>query len=193
MIVPMKHATILCMARDRDKTLDALAKLGLVHVEETVADSPDVAAAAAAVDAAECARDAIAEARANKDDLGLEVFLPALELLVNRLDLGKGIERNLVRLLSVNLVCNCNLNGIKRIQHICLHHNQVGCAVYHNGVLECGEIQPSGPPRPSGGGSELVAFLAEFLSNGIVEFSRERSASNSGAVGLENSKDLAHL
>ena len=61
MIVPMRHATILCMARDRDRTLGALAKLGLVHVEETVSDSPDVAAAAAAVEAAECARDALAE------------------------------------------------------------------------------------------------------------------------------------
>ncbi len=76
MIVPMRHATILCMARDRDRTLGALAKLGLVHVEETVSDSPDVAAAAAAVEAAECARDALAEARANKNNLGLALRLP---------------------------------------------------------------------------------------------------------------------
>ena len=76
MIVPMKHATVLCMARDRDKTLDALARLGLVHVEESVADSPGIAAAALAGDAAECARDALAEARANKDDLGLALRPP---------------------------------------------------------------------------------------------------------------------
>ena len=76
MIVPMKHATILCLARDREKTLAALADLGLVHVEETVSDSPDVAAAAAAGEAAECARDAIAEARANRDDLGLALRRP---------------------------------------------------------------------------------------------------------------------
>lgn len=76
MIVPMKHATILCLARDREKTLAALAELGLVHVEEAVSDSPDVAAAAAAGEAAECARDAIAEARANPDDLGLALRRP---------------------------------------------------------------------------------------------------------------------
>ena len=41
-----------------------------------------------------------------------KVFLPALELLVDRLDLGEGVERNLVRLLSVYLVGNCNLDGV---------------------------------------------------------------------------------
>lgn len=71
MIVPMKHATVLCLSKDRRSALDALGRLGLVHVEETVTDSPAIADAAAAIAAAECARDALAEARANKDDLGL--------------------------------------------------------------------------------------------------------------------------
>ncbi|MBQ9727219.1 MAG: hypothetical protein IJV65_06920 [Kiritimatiellae bacterium] len=76
MIVPMKHATVLCLSKDRDAALKALADLGLVHVEVSVADSPGVAAAALAGDAAECARDAIAEARANRDDLGLALRPP---------------------------------------------------------------------------------------------------------------------
>jgi len=76
MIVPMKHATVLCLAGDRDRALDALGRLGLVHVEETVSDSPGIAAATAAVEAAECARDSLAEARANQDDLGLALRQP---------------------------------------------------------------------------------------------------------------------
>ena len=76
MIVPMKHATVLCLSKDRGKALEALARLGLVHVEEAVSDSPAVAAASAAGEAAECARDSLAEARANGNALGLALRRP---------------------------------------------------------------------------------------------------------------------
>ena len=76
MIVPMKRVTVLCLAHDRDETLDALASLGLVHVEETVTDTPSIAAAVSVVEASECVRDALAVASAAKDPLDLALRLP---------------------------------------------------------------------------------------------------------------------
>ena len=76
MIVPMKHVTVLCLTHDRDASLEALAGLGLVHVEEPVSDAPSIAAAAASVEAAECVRDALAAAAAAKDPLDLALRLP---------------------------------------------------------------------------------------------------------------------
>lgn len=71
MILPMKKIVLLCLARERAAALEKLAALGVVHIEESVHDAPSVAAAADAIEAAECARDCIAEARRNRKPLSL--------------------------------------------------------------------------------------------------------------------------
>ena len=45
MIVEMKHLTLLCVAREGEKALQALRDLGCVHMDLSAADSPDFASA----------------------------------------------------------------------------------------------------------------------------------------------------
>ena len=45
MIVEMKHLTLLCVAREGEKALEALRDLGCVHMDLSAADSPDFASA----------------------------------------------------------------------------------------------------------------------------------------------------
>lgn len=50
MIVPMEKVTVLCVASDRDATLEALGRLGVVHITHTVApEGEDVERARAAL------------------------------------------------------------------------------------------------------------------------------------------------
>lgn len=62
MIVPMKRLYLLCLGSDRDKALARLGALGAVQIEETVSDTPEIAAAAACEEAAAVASAALKEA-----------------------------------------------------------------------------------------------------------------------------------
>ncbi len=53
MIVPMRHLTILCLAREKRAALKKLAALNAVHVEAAIVDSASIRRAAAELDAAE--------------------------------------------------------------------------------------------------------------------------------------------
>lgn len=68
MIVPMKHLTILCVAADGDRTLEALRGLGCVQVDFSAADSQELARARECLSDAECAVRIVVKAA--KEDWG---------------------------------------------------------------------------------------------------------------------------
>ncbi|MBR1835873.1 MAG: hypothetical protein IJ783_01165 [Kiritimatiellae bacterium] len=72
----MKRIWILCLVSERDATLERLARLGAVQVEETGAGSPEFLAADGAVAAAEAAAADLAEAASARDPLSLSLRLP---------------------------------------------------------------------------------------------------------------------
>lgn len=69
MIVPMKHAVVLCLASGRAAALEALAKFGFLHVETHVTETPSIADASAALERVERASLCLAEAERKGDDL----------------------------------------------------------------------------------------------------------------------------
>ena len=54
------------------------------------------------------------------------------------------------------------------------------------------EVQPTRSTGPTRGASIFVAFIANRLSEFIVQFCRERATSHAGAVGLENPQYLTN-
>ena len=122
-----------------------------------------------------------------------KIFLPAREFGVNRIDLGRDVERNLVSLNAVHLVGCADLDGLEIIQTVRLHHDEVGHAVDHHSVLQCHEVQPATAARTAGDSSDLVSDLADLFTGLIEKLGWERTAAHTRAVGLEYSIDMPDL
>ena len=69
MIVPMKHLDLVCVASERDATLERLRALGVVHLDLASASAAPVAAAEGDLADAEKAVRLVIKARGRRDDL----------------------------------------------------------------------------------------------------------------------------
>ena len=69
MIVPMKHLDLVCVASERDATLERLRALGVVHLDLASASAAPVAAAEGDLADAERAVRLVLKARGRRDDL----------------------------------------------------------------------------------------------------------------------------
>ena len=80
MIVKMKHLDLVCVAEDREATLDRLRSLGAVHLDLAAASGAEVAAAKGDASEAEAAVRFIMKARDGKTPAALEK-IPVSEVL----------------------------------------------------------------------------------------------------------------
>lgn len=121
-----------------------------------------------------------------------EVLLPAGELGVNRLDLGGDVKRNLLSLSAIHLVRGTDFNRVEIVQAVGLHHDEIRHAVDHGGVFQRHKVQPAATAGTSCDSPELMTDTAKSLASLIKQLGRKRTATDTGAVGLEYSENLPY-
>ena len=115
-----------------------------------------------------------------------QILIPSLELSIYRCNLALGIEWELISLLTVNDIRCADLDGLERIEAVGLHHDEVGNAVDHHSLFQCYEVEPAASAWTSCHSSELMTDLADLLTCLIEKLGRERTAADTGTIGLEN-------
>ena len=78
------------------------------------------------------------------------VGLPSGQLHVDRLYTLGDVVGEVVNLFTVHLVGYACLDGLKLVEHVALHHNQLGDTVYHDGILQGNEVNPTTTAFASG-------------------------------------------
>ena len=91
------------------------------------------------------------------------------------------------------LVGNASLDGIESVEHIALHHDQLGDAVHHDRILQGYEVDPATTALTACDCSILMTQVADGLARLIEQLRGERTSADTGAVSLHDTKDIADL
>ena len=90
-------------------------------------------------------------------------------------------------------VSYAGLNGLKCVEHVALHHDELRDTVHHNSILERYQVNPSATTLAASYRTKLMAQGANLISNLIKELGREWSCTYAGTICLEDTIDLANL
>ena len=82
-------------------------------------------------------------------------------------------------------------NRIESAQDVGLHHGELGDAVDAARVAQLNQVEPAATAWTSGGGAVFAARFAQRFAGLVEEFSREGSATDTGAVRLEDPDHFA--
>ena len=116
--------------------------------------------------------------------------LPSWEFLIDGLP-SFGVVGHFGGRHAVFGVGGADLDGVEAVEHIALHHDEVRDAVYHNGVLEGHEVNPTAAAVAARDGTKFVANAANLLARLVEEFHGEGARANARAVCLEDAEDVA--
>ena len=119
-----------------------------------------------------------------------EVGLPTGKFLVDCLP-TLGVVGHLGGAHAVLLVCHACLDGGEGVEHIALHHDELGDAVYHDGILEAHDVHPTTTAVAASYGTVLMTDVANLLACLVEQFNGEGTRTHAGAVGLEDTENLA--
>ena len=112
--------------------------------------------------------------------------MPSLELSIYRLDIGICIERPLIGWFAIHDVRCADLDCLKCIKTVRLHHDKVSNSAKHYSILESHEVKPAAATRTSCNCAELMSDAADLLSGLIKEFCWERTAADACTICLED-------
>ena len=113
------------------------------------------------------------------------VRLPARKLCIYRFHPFSDVVWEVINFLIVNFVSNTSLDCFESIEHIALHHNQFGNPVYHNGILQRNEVNPTATTLTTCNRTELMSQRTHLVSCFIKQFSRERTCSYASTICFE--------
>ena len=116
--------------------------------------------------------------------------MPSGQLFINGLPTF-GVVRHFGYGFAVLGVGRAHLDGFEAIEHVALHHYAVGYTVNHDGIFKCYEVEPAAAAVTTRYCTVLVANVANGVA-GFVELRLRRTTTHTGAVGLENTKDMAN-
>ena len=124
----------------------------------------------------------------------LQLTLPAgvfvqYGLYLHRVEL----EGYLLGLFSSDDVFVAHLDGLEVVENVDFGDQQVGDAVKHAGVFQCGDVDPAAAARTACGGAELVAFVAQNVAVVVEQFCGEGTATHTSAVGFGDAEHLVNL
>ena len=115
-----------------------------------------------------------------------QILIPSLELSIYRCNLALGIEWELISLLTVNDIRCADLDGLERIEAVGLHHDEVSHTIDHHSIFEGYKVKPAASAWTTCNSAELMTDLADLLTCLIEKLGRERTAADTGTIGLEN-------
>ena len=115
-----------------------------------------------------------------------EVGLPSRQLCVNSLA-AFCLKRHVGHHLIAALVGCANLYCLKSVKHVALHHDELCNAVYHDGILQSHEVNPSAAAIAACHCSILVTDFAQGIAGFIEQLHRERTRAYTCRVSLEYS------
>lgn len=91
---------------------------------------------------------------------------------------------------TVNLVLGSNLDLLELIQNIKFGQVETGVTVDHGRVLHDDQVEPTATSSSTSDDTVLGSDLLQSLSNGVELLRGERSTTDSGGVGLDDTNDL---
>ena len=100
-------------------------------------------------------------------------------------------EGDFVGGVAVDVVVGAHLDFFEVVHDVGLSDEEVGNAVEHAGVAECGDVNPATAARTACGGTVFVTDVAEELPSLVKELGGEGTGTYTSAVGLADAHDAA--
>ena len=119
------------------------------------------------------------------------ICLPARQFCIYRLHTFSDIIWEIINFLAIYLISNTSLDGIECIEHVALHHDQFGNTVYHNGIFQSYQVNPSATTFTSCYRTEFMSQCAHLVTSLVEQFCRERTGTYTSTVCLEDTEHLA--
>src|SRR3989344_4195214 len=120
-------------------------------------------------------------------------IMPAFHFLINGLDrrLVAGVRREIVEHLAVEPVAGADFQLRKSIEHVELGERDAGPPGDGTALPPQRRIEPATAALAPCDGAEFMAALAKPLAGFVLEFGRERTRSDAGGIGLDDSEHEA--
>ena len=84
------------------------------------------------------------------------------------------------------------LDGGESVEHVSLHHHEVGHTVDHDRILQSHEVEPTATTVTACHGTIFVADVADGVACLVEKLNGERTTTHAGAVGLEDTEYVAN-
>ena len=121
------------------------------------------------------------------------VGLPAGEGLVDGLDAMLDVIGEVASLYTINLIGGAGLDGVEAIEDIALHHDELGDTIDHDRVAEGYQVDPTTTALTTGDCTILMTEVTDALARLIEQLGGERTGTDTGTVGLHDTKHFANL
>ena len=121
------------------------------------------------------------------------IGLPSGQLLVDGLDALLDVVGEVARQNAIHLVSRTSLDGGEVVEHVALHHDELGDAIHHNRIAQGHEVNPTTTALTTCDGTILVAKVANLLARLVEELCGERTSTHTCAVSLHDAEHLANL
>lgn len=99
------------------------------------------------------------------------------------------LTRETFNLNAINLVASGDLDLFEAVKNIKFGKVETSVTIDHGGVLHNDQVEPSTSPSSASDGTVLGTDLLQGLTNGSKILGRERTATNSSSVGLDDTDD----
>ena len=87
-----------------------------------------------------------------------EVLVPARELHILRLHIAFEAEGKLRGQFAVDLICRAGFDGLEGVEHIGLHHDELGNTIEHDGIAQRDKVYPTTAAFATRYGTELMPY-----------------------------------
>ena len=120
-------------------------------------------------------------------------FAPALDGLVDRLDLGLGFWRSAAsdRALRRRGIADADLDLLEPVEHVELGQGDAVDAGDLDRLAHHHRVEPAAAALAPGDDAELLALCAQRLADLVCELGRERAAADARRIGLGDAEHVA--
>src|SRR5690606_17275740 len=120
-----------------------------------------------------------------------DVLAPAREVLVDRFRVVEVrlVHGYVIEAFAVDVIGDAHRDLLETGEDVELGEHQIGDAVHARGVAGDGRVVPADAARPTRGGAELEALLAQPVALLVEQLGRERARADAGGVRLDDADD----